>query len=181
MSRPFFSLFLILAAIGVFIGGTQPKLAQIDKLKIDERTAELALENTTDLFKIQEVLTEKYNQITPEDKQRLLKLVPDQVDNVRFIIDIDGVAGKFGMKINSLQLADDPAKKDLSVIGPDGKTYGTITLQFDVTGSYGAVRGFLADLDSSLRLVDVESVEFLASDLDRNTYTIKVRTYWLKS
>lgn len=181
MSRYIFPLLLILSALGIFLAGIKPMLAKIDSQKIEERTAKLALENTTNLFEIQEALLEKYKVITPEDRVRLLKLVPDQVDNVRFIIDIDAVAGKFGMKIGNLQLAGDPAATDSSVIGPDGKTYGTITLQFDITGSYGAVRAFLADLDSSLRLVDVDTVEFLAGDADKNKYTIKVRTYWLKS
>ena len=74
-----------------------------------------------------------------------------------------------------------------SVGPPTGRTgptsrpnFNSLTLGFNVTGDYEALRAFLADLSRSLRLVDIVSLSFTPSrDSDLIQYSFEVRTYWL--
>lgn len=181
MSKYILPLFFVLIAVALYVGLTQPLLTHIDAQKVELASISSAVDTTSNLAKIKEDLLAKFNTITTDQQDRLTKLVPDQIDNVRFIIDVNNVASRFGMHIQNLQLSSAAGTSDSSVVGPDGKTYGSLTLGFDVTGSYTTMRAFLSALDASLRLVDVQSVSFNANDNDKNTYTVLVRTYWLKS
>ena len=56
-----------------------------------------------------------------------------------------------------------------------------IGLSFSVAGTYTNLRAFLADLERSLRIVDVRALSFTAGDKDSNEYSIELDTYWFKS
>jgi hypothetical protein len=58
---------------------------------------------------------------------------------------------------------------------------GSVELTFNVSASYEDFLALLADLEHSLRIVDIESISFdAATEGDINEYTITIRTYWLR-
>lgn len=183
MNGYLFPLLLILAAGGLFFGGTRPLLTTIDQQKTQELSLRQALDTTSSLDRTQDELLAKYNTIAAADRERLAKLLPDQVDNVRFIIDVNAIANRFGMQIKDLNIgAEEVAPQEgRGVVGADSSVYGTLTLGFTVQGSYTTVRAFLTELDRSLRIVDLDSIQFSADDKDNNIYKVQIRTYWLKS
>ena len=65
-------------------------------------------------------------------------------------------------------------------VGPNSKKYGTISLTFSVTSSYESFLAFLADIESSQRLVDVSSLAFSAGVDNNYTFNVTIQTYWLK-
>lgn len=137
-----------------------------------------------------------YNQIKDEDLARLDKLMPNSVDNVQLIIDINTIAKNNAMLIKNVYIkADDnnnnnqlsgsnPTPADnlsaATLTGAGSLTRGTVLIGFSVAGSYEAFNKFLKDLADSLRIVDVNSLSFTADDRDFYQYNVELRTYWLK-
>lgn len=178
MIRYLLPLLLIVIAFGLFFGFTSDK---IDAIYVaQDKIAELdqALANDKDLRKIRTEKLDLYNSFSNSDLDRINKLLPDSIDNVRLIIDLDNMASKYNMAVKNAKIKSDGAAD--GVVGRDNKRYGAVTLSFSVTGSYTDLRLFLRDLETSLRLVDVTGLSFTASDKDSNDYAVEVRTYWLK-
>ncbi len=173
-------LLLIVIAIGIFFAYIDPTYAKIRVLKAEESQYNEALDKSRELQAIRDKLLSKFNTFSNEDLERLEKLLPDNVDNVRLIMDIAGIAAKYGMTIKNVSIKDVAVQKEAGVVGPDDKKYGSIGLEFSISSSYNNFIQFIMDLEESLRVVDVTSLSFRSGDTDLYEYNIAVRTYWLK-
>lgn len=169
---------LILASIGLFFGYIDPTYTDVQAKQEQKSELETALKNSAE-FKAQKDLSlQKFNSIDESEKQKLSKFLPDHIDNIRLIIDIDEMAKTYGMRIRNFK-TDTNEKQD--VIGKDNAPYGTLTLSFSTTASYNTFLAFLRDLEHSLRVIDVAAVQFASSDTNQlYDYNITVKTYWLK-
>ncbi|MCX6712594.1 MAG: type 4a pilus biogenesis protein PilO [Candidatus Vogelbacteria bacterium] len=127
-------------------------------------------------------LSGTYNNFAMADLTRLDELLPDHVDNIQLIIDVNGIAKENGMAIKNIRVAtgengDMPDRKLVAVPDP---SLGAMILSFSVTGTYEAYKKFLTDLASSLRLIDISSVAFATDEKGIYTYNVSLKTYWLK-
>ncbi len=134
---------------------------------------------------MQQQLLETYNSYPPTTLDRLNKLLPDNVDNVRLIIDINNIARRYGMTIRDIQFSTDQNNEQVanntSRPAPAPLERGTVAMGFSTTGSYLNFQAFLADLARSLRLIDVIGVDFAATDInDVYQYNVELQTYWLQ-
>jgi type IV pilus assembly protein PilO len=171
-------IIVILTSIGLFFGYVDPTYTQVKALRLEKADYDRALNNSKDLQEERNKLLKKVDAMPDSDLTALTKLLPDHIDNVRLIIDIDEMAKTYNMKIRSFK-ADTAEKKD--TIGKDNSAYGTLTLTFSTSASYGTFLAFLRDLEHSLRLIDVSSISFVASESNPlYDYTVTVKTYWLK-
>lgn len=177
--RVIFPLIFIIAAFGIFIGYTNPLYQDIKGKQATLNTITEANKKATQLRAVRESLTNERNQISEQDIVNLQKMLPDGVENVRLIIDIDNIAAKYGMKIKNTRINQGSTDRG-GAVGPDANRYGTISLSFVVTNTYENFQLFLRDLESSLRLVDVTAVSFNASNVDRYDFGLTIQTYWLK-
>jgi Tfp pilus assembly protein PilO len=180
---------LLAVAVGGFFKFTEPVLGEIDELKAERAKLNEALDNARELRKVQDSLLAAYREIAPSDLERLNKFLPDNIDNVRLIIDVNNIARQSGMTIKNIKIKTAAGEEESSVIE---KTTGnelepeSLTLGFSVSGPYGNFQKFLSDLARSLRLVDVEAVGFSSSEggeagaSDLYTYNVEIKTYWLK-
>ncbi|PIR44927.1 MAG: hypothetical protein COV10_02140 [Candidatus Vogelbacteria bacterium CG10_big_fil_rev_8_21_14_0_10_51_16] len=178
MTRYLLPIFLVVVSFGLFFGFTSPVLTDIENARAKSAELESALANDRDLQTIRSEKLGVYNSFSDEELGRIDKALPNSVDNVRLIIDIDNLASKYNMAVKNAKIKTD--ERGQETIGADTRGYGTVTLAFSVTGSYNDMRFFLRDLETSLRLVDVTSLSFSASEQDLNDYAIEVQTYWLK-
>ena len=193
MSRIIFPAIIFLAAVGLFLGYTNATYQNIGKLKSQVAAYDQALNNSKELLKVRNDLTDKYNNMSNSDRDHLTKLMPDNVDNIRLVIDIQNIALKYGMNPKDIKYdarAGHSTTTAGSTVGAtptdlanDQKDYSTFELEFSVTGTYPNFLLFLKDLEQSLRLVDVESISFQAPDAGANStkYGIRIKTYWLKN
>lgn len=186
---------LIVASIGLFFGYINPTYGSvtgsavlteksIQELQKDVADYTDALSKAHEIEKVRTGLLEVYNSIPADDLDKLMKLLPDHIDSVRLIIDINNVAAQFGMTLKNITLAGDgkdTPKPASSAIGPKDTTYSSVILQFTVSGSYGDFRLFLADLEKSLRLIDVETLGFASKvDTEAYEYRVTIATYRLE-
>lgn len=190
------SISLLAAAVAVFLGYLHPTYgamtgeAELKKRSIQELREEQA-HYTDALLKTREIeqarvgLLEKYNRIPLENRERIEKLLPDHIDSVRLIIDINTLASKYGMTLQNITLLDAQAgasrQPKVSTIGPREERFKAVGLRFGVSGSYDDFRAFLKDLEQSLRLVDVGVLAFGARDLadPDYSYDVTLSTYRL--
>jgi Tfp pilus assembly protein PilO len=107
-------------------------------------------------------------------------MLPDSVENVGLIIEINNISKKNGMgDIKSPQINQGSSAKSSSK-GIDSSKYGSLAMSFNVTGTYDQFLTFIQDLETYVRIVDVTGLSFTATKDGRYTYNITIQTYWLK-
>jgi len=179
MIKSVLPLLFLAASAALFWGVLDPSYAKVQSLKKDEKLFADALDNSKKLQELRDDLLEQYNSFPTTDLERLQKILPPHVDNVRLIRDIDGIAGRYGMALRSVSVSVDNARPN-GEIKINNEKYGSITLNFSVEASYKTFLRFLDDLERSLRVVDIIDVSFSASEKDLYQYRMSIRTYWLK-
>ena len=188
------SIFLILASVGVFFGYVNPTYRAITgNIELSERSiSELkeergryidALNKTKEIEQARTGLLEEYARIPADGREKLEKLLPDHIDSVRLIIDVNNIAAQYGMKLKNISLtqSDKAAALVASLaLGPVEEHFKSVGLKFGVEGSYDNFRSFIRDLEQSLRLVDIETVSFSSRE-DLYEYVVAVSTYRLSA
>ncbi|MBI1975446.1 MAG: type 4a pilus biogenesis protein PilO [Candidatus Vogelbacteria bacterium] len=169
---------LIILAIGLYYFFTRPILAEVRALHDEQASFDQALNNAKELQAVRDALRDRYNSISRVNLQKLDRLLPDSIDNVRLIIDIENIARRHGLAPRSVAIKESEARPGTAA--DDGRPYHSVVLAFSVTGTYETFKRFLADLERSLRLVDVVGISFSAAEDPVYTYQVSLRTYWLK-
>lgn len=188
--RQLFLLIIIAVSIGAFVTIVVPRYKEVQAMRTDVASFDGRLATAEKLKQSREELIARYNSIPKADLDNLKVLLPDSVDNIRLIIQLDSLATKNGL--SSLRAVEydstkteTQTKTDVGVVGTQ-KPYGEFTLSFTTTGQYKNFLSYLADLEQNLRLVDVTAVQFsLAEGVDKGvgdslSYKITLKTYWLK-
>ena len=191
MQRFILPIVLTAISVGLFLVYTNPTYTEIGDIKTSVSAYDQALYNSKELLRVRDQLTTQYNSISADDRARLSKIMPDNVDNIRLIIDIQRIASQYGMLPRDITF--EPITKDVTgrtqavvtdQLPESKKNYGSFDLGFSVSGNYENFLAFLNDLEKSLRVVDVSNVSFSTPDTGFGTaikYTVKIRTYWLKN
>ncbi len=186
--RYIFLLIIIGSSVGVFIMLINPRYKEVQVMKKDVASYTSRLETAQKLKLGREELIAKYNSISKADLDNLKILLPDSVDNIRLIIQIDSLATKNGLSsLRNVQY--DSAKTDQTtkpeVTTGTQKTYGEFNMSFETTGQYKNFLSFTSDLEQNLRLVDIATVTFSQALNERGLsdslrYSVTLKTYWLK-
>lgn len=187
------STILLLASLGLFFGYVNPAyrkntessvLAEksVKELREERGRYEDAFQKTREIEVARTGLLEKYNRISLEDREKILKLLPDHIDSVRLIIDINTIAAQYGMALKNITLTDVEEKKGSTAgtIGPSETLYAKVGLKFSLRGSYDNFLSFLRDSEKSLRLMDVTALAFAVREENAYDYDVTVSTYRLK-
>jgi len=173
------SIVLIVASFAAFFGYVDPTYVSIKELNVEKSDYTRALDNSKQLQAERDKFLEKYNAVAFADRDKLLKLLPDNIDNVRLIIDIDEMAREYGIPIGNFSA--NTSSEESAVIGANQAAYGTLTLSFSVTASYNTFLAFMRDLERSLRIIDITKISFAASETGQvYDYDVTIKTYWLK-
>lgn len=176
------SLFIIIA-IAFFFGVVDPMYKSIGGLQKEAKAFDAALSKSRELQKVRDNLLDSYNSFSVNNLERLEKILPDNIDNVRLIMDINNIASKYGMSLkntNIREVSEIAASGSIGGVDLDRKPYGSIILGFSVSSSYSTFIAFLGDLEKSLRLSDITSLSFIAGEKDFYQYSVELETYWLK-
>jgi hypothetical protein len=182
----------ILAAIGIGFFYIDPmwtgQIAQ-EKQQIASYNSALAAAST--FTQKEDQLIAQQNSIPPANLTRLESFLPDGVNNVQLILDLNTLAQKSGVTLSDFSVAGNSnAAPSNSVAGASegvnqgpassGGTVGSLTISVSALGSYQAFRTFLAATEQSLRLMDVTALTLSSSATGVYTYGITFRIYWLQ-
>jgi len=186
MSTRILPLIALLVAAGIFFFYVSPtwsgSIAQTN-LAITQDNESLAAANQ---FKSQQnALASARNAIDPEDLDRLVAFLPDSVDNVRLILDLNALAARSGFSLanidvvsNSANTSSASAQQGLPAAGPS--PVGSVDLSLTAVGTYAALQSFLAGAERSARLLDVRDIVVKGSDTGVYNYQMVLRLYWLR-
>jgi Tfp pilus assembly protein PilO len=198
MMRILFPIILIAIAGAIYFAFTDPLIngpllaanpkdpsiidGGILALRVEKASLNEALKHARELGKEIDRLRNTYNNLPPDQIKRLDDLLPDTVDNVQLIIDINNIAKSHGMEIKNINIKTEEDRTQTSVISrPGSMEQGSVALSFSVTGSYDVFQSFLIDMARSLRVVDIISIGVASTNTPGNyQYSIEIKTYWLK-
>lgn len=207
MMRFILPIILIGISVTLFFMFTNPLYNEIALLRTQAASYDEALKNSKALENERDKLTAKDNSINPDDKIKLQKLLPENIDNIRLILEIGEIAAPYGMTLKDVKYSaktDEETAKG-AVSGTEGivqgggivqspqKDYGVWDLEFSTTGSYNNFLNFTKNLESNLRIVDISSIQFSSgsetkinipsnpSIPEAYKYDFKIKTYWLKN
>lgn len=174
---------LIAAAIGLFVVYTNTTYQASKALSVQVAQYDDALTKSQQLKGVRDTLLSKRTTFSESDVKKLEKVLPDNVDNIRFLIDINNIAARHSLSLTNVQLGSLTTKGSSQAavsIASTGSPVGSVDIGFSVQASYDDMQSFLQDIEHSLRLTDVEQLSFTTSTTGTtNNYAFTVRTYWL--
>jgi Tfp pilus assembly protein PilO len=127
-------------------------------------------------------LLDTYNSFDTASLQKLDRMLPGNIDNMKLIIEIDALSNALGLSMKDISVEEE---KDEG-LGSQAKPFGAVKLSLSLSGPYGEFVPFLERLEKNLRIIDVTSVSFTGSaeateDIsDVYDYEVELTTYWLK-
>jgi hypothetical protein len=180
--RLFIPIILLVAAIGLFVVYTNPAYQATKALSSQVSGYDDALNKSKELRTVRDQLLAKRNTFSADDVQKLQEVLPDNVDKIRLIIDVNNMASRHGLSLSAVQIGNigADAKNALTAGAQSGPT-GSVEVGFSISTTYDGMLSFLQDLEHSLRLIDVEKLAFTAGGSGVDTYSFTIRTYWLNS
>ncbi len=198
------SIILIAASISFFIFFTKPKWAELKANRIEVEKLNVAQENAKKLKERIKSLLDVKNAIKDEDLQKIKKMIPDNVENVKLIIDFDNMLQALVAERGTTNLykTANSVDSEISIENPkitqgtalieggfDASQLGVADFSFTVSLTYDDFMEFLKRIETSTRIFDVESITFTTPAVVSGTsaneivyaFNVALKTYWLKS
>ncbi len=185
MTRFFLPLLLIIVSIGLFIRYIDPTYQITKDLSAQNASYDDALTKSLELRTLRDSLLSKRNTFSNNDVSKIGELLPDNVDNIRLIIDINNIASQHNLSLTKVQLgqvSNSSTPTSATAVGPSGDPVGSVQIGFSFAASYDNFIAFLQDLEHSTRLIDVQKITFQSSGTSNSgvsSYDFQIRTYWL--
>ncbi len=187
MNKNITAIILIILAVGIYFTFTSSRMDELKAIQAVNNQYQEAIKNSETLINERDRVNKEYSAISIEDKERLNRLLPNTVDNIRLIIDVkDNIAAKRGLTLKNIKTSSPEATQAIdagaSRAGDTSspKKYGTVNLSFSVTTSYENFIGFMKDLESSLRIMDISKLTVSAVKSGAYEFSVEIKTYWLK-
>lgn len=195
ISRLFPALLLIIA-VALYFGYISPTRAgSIAETKAQIASYESALEAAERFKQKENELIIAKAAIPTEDLARLEAFLPDGVNNVQIILDLNALAARAGLTLSDFDTGEGdnasegtpPLSDGGAITDPvtglplaEGMPVDSLDMTITATGTYESFRSFLEGVESSLRLLDVVGVTVTDSETGVYTYEITTRLYWLR-
>lgn len=176
--RTILPILLIVAAIGLFVVYVNPTYQETKALSAKYGQYDSVLTQSAKVRQTRDQLLARRNTFSSDDVRSLERLLPDNIDNIRLIIDINDIAARYHLQTRDVSVSSG----DTNSVGGGKGALGSVTLSFTVFATYNDFQAFLMDLQRSLRIVDVESISFSAPATENGAsdYKVSIKTYWLR-
>lgn len=180
---------MIASSIGLYFGFIDPTYNETQTLVAKSGALNAAVNNANQLTERRNKLVTQINSFPVDDMARLTKLIPDNIDNIRLIMEIDRIALKYGMslrdvKVSGSGLSQNSGIDSSGVIGIAAKDYDNVGLSFSVFSNYQTMKQFLGEIEYNLRITDIGKISFSTREgvkgPDIYQFNISLNTYWLK-
>jgi len=181
---PSLALLLTLGIIFGYVGPTwSGSIAETKSaIALDDQALTAASEYATQ----QNSLASARSAIDPADLDRLSTFLPDSVDNVGLILDLNALAARSGLSLSNIDVISNDSDSSSSATAQgalpvEGQNpVGSINLSLTAVGTFNALQTFLAGVERSARLLDVQDIVVKGSNTGVYTYQMALRLYWLR-
>jgi len=179
------SIIIIIISLATFVLVVKPQYTEIKDLEVKKEELGEVLKNAKKLQSIRDTLLNKRKTLSLSDVSRLEKLIPENADNVKLIIEFQRIAEKYDLELQAASASRDDAEE---VIGGrntqnfdiESRDYGVITLDFIISGGYSEFLSFLDDIENNLRITDLRTLSISTGESQQFDFSIAIDTYWLK-
>lgn len=177
---PFLSLAL---AVGIFFTYVNPLWnGTIAEQRAAIAQDDQALVSAKQYVERENQLAAAKDAIDPVALDRLKAFLPDSVDNIGLILDLDALAARSGLSLSSIDVTKSTTAASAAPSLPSAAAdpIGTVDLKLAAVGSYNALQSFLMGVELSERLLNVRDLTVQNSVNGVYTYQITIRLYWLR-
>lgn len=186
MFRTITPIFSILAALGIFFFYVQPIYGDIRAVQDETAEYREAVERANEFNNLLANLIAQRNAFSANEMERLEAFVPDTIDVVSMLVDVEAIAAENGMSMGEIDVSDEASlaapEEDAQSTTASNISYGdfiTKEVSFQLIGTYDQMRDTLADLEQSLVLMDIVGFGFDVSEGDLLQFEMTVRLYAL--
>ncbi len=177
-------LFALAAAIIIFFVYVNPtwggSIATTKAaIALDDQALAAAQEYTTQ----QNALIAARDAIDPSQLSKLSTFLPDSVDNVGLILDLNALAARSGISLSNIDVAANDSNgtpNTASGKALTGDPIGSANMTLSAVGTFDSLQAFLRGIEQSARILDVQDVVVKGSDTGVYTYQMSIRLYWLR-
>ncbi len=192
MNRNGTAVILIVLALGIYFTFTRGIFTQVKAVQVVNNQYTSAISNAEQLIKVREKVLTAYNDLSESDRERLDKMIPNTVDNIRLIIDLNAVAARHGFALKNVKATTPPktaATQNTNVRTAGQNSSGglptpvidTVTITFSVDAPYLEFISFMQDLEANLRIMDLSRLGVSVNEEGSNySYSVELKTYWLR-
>ncbi|HXV26804.1 MAG TPA: type 4a pilus biogenesis protein PilO [Candidatus Paceibacterota bacterium] len=175
MTRSLFGAFAIAIALFSFWPFVVGRYQQISALReaVQQRES-LVQERQESLDNIASELGRYASEVTGDDVDKFSAMVPDARGTAELVSALDAMALSSGMVIAEARLAEARARQ--------GDVTRTVTITLDMQGRYENFKTFLGELERSVRLLNVNTIE-ITEDIQRpgqQRYSVRADAYFLR-
>lgn len=169
MFKIILSIVLFVVSGGLLFAYASPAYTKTQTILEEVAQYSEANSKVREVQELRNALAAKYQLLSPQNIARLQSMLPDHVDNVKLVLDIDGIAERRGIRIGNVVARNEDNKTAApgavvpslgidSALG-DTQQYKSLVLEFNVVASYSDFVLFMRDLEQSLRIVDLVSLK----------------------
>lgn len=174
------AIILLLLSVGLFYAFTNAQYQDVKKLHTLASEYQNILQNASAIIELRNRLLVTYEAFPRAEIDRMNKVLPDNIDTVRLALDLDGLASRYGISIKNIQATTGASAEANLIVLPDyAGAYQKATVSFGFVSNYKNFIRLLADIEKSLRIMDIKSLSFETSESGLYDYQISVETYWL--
>ncbi len=180
---------LIVVAAGLFFTVIDPQYQgdpggeDVTSLKSKVKELDRALDTSHEVKRQQNALFETEKSFSDSDNKKLETFLPVRTESIKFILDMNYVADLHNITLKNIrvdqsQAASEETRGRRAV--PEGGAFGGHTATsfgFSVKTSYEGFLSFLHDIERSLRLIDVTSINFTSTDSNIYEFAVAGRIY----
>lgn len=145
----------------------------VQALRASESNYRDTVNQAQNLFTQGKQLQSQYEAIDEEAKAKMSVMIPQKIDQVGLLSEVDAIANKSGIALTNVTAVEGTSLD---------KDRGAYDVTFTVKTSYSKFKDFMRNYETSLRLFTLQSVSFVAPEKPDDLITFKVilRTYYLK-
>ncbi len=206
MNKNIIATILIIVGIGLYFTVAKPIFDETKSVKEVNDKLQEALTGMDEVIRIRDDINKKYNSIGEENKAKLDKMIPDSVDNIRLVIDLNNLARQKNLMLENLRVAvpsgsgkQTNARTPVTSVGTTPvnmtgavglsgpnefnvaePTLDKITFSFGVKATFDQFVGLLQAMQANLRITDLTSLSMTANDQGVYEFDLQFQTYWLK-
>ncbi|HEX7724437.1 MAG TPA: hypothetical protein VF438_01725 [Candidatus Paceibacterota bacterium] len=192
MNRNLLATIFIIAAIGIYFTITKSMVADAQQVKADNAELVKALQSADLIIKTRTDVTQKYQQISEENRNRLDKMIPSAVDNIRLVIDLNNIAlqNHFALSdVKAVVPSTNNSPGHAAVAAGSASSFGSslsdpvldkVQVSFSAVTTYEQFIAFMQSIESNLRIMDLTHLAVSANADGTYAFTAQYQTYWLR-
>jgi len=184
MIRTITPIFSIIIALVVFFFFVKPMFAEIQQIQGETDQYQQAVGKATELNQLLTALVSKKRSYSAEEIERLEALVPQSVDEVKILADLNELAKSHSMLFGNIKVTsrDEVVSTGEQTAPSQTVSYDdfvTSDITFGLIGTYEQFKAMLSDLEKSLVLMEITNITLSASDGPLQQFELTVRAYSL--